>query len=100
MKAFNRFLPKINRYFVTFWDISTFKRTFYSILDAECSAHYMQGRDKHSSRNSQPFPRYGRKLIDISVSLEIFRRLNAHFTPFYTPIAVDAVFSLEISPAA
>ena len=42
-------LPKINRYFGTFWDISTFKRTFYTILDAECSAHYMQGRDKHRS---------------------------------------------------
>ena len=41
--------PKINRYFVTFWDISTIKRTFYSILDAECSAHYMQGRDKDRS---------------------------------------------------
>ena len=26
-----------------------FKRTFYSSLDAECSAHYMQRRNKHSS---------------------------------------------------
>ena len=42
-------LSKINRYFGTFWDISTFKRTFYSIIDAECSAHYMQGRNKHRS---------------------------------------------------
>ena len=42
-------LPIINRYFGTFWDISTFKSTFYSILDAECSAHYMQRRNKHSS---------------------------------------------------
>ena len=42
-------LSKINRYFGTFWDISTLKRTFYSILDAECSAHYMQRRNKHSS---------------------------------------------------
>ena len=38
-------LPKINRYFGTFWDISSFKRTFYCILDAECSAHYMQRRN-------------------------------------------------------
>ena len=37
---------KINRYFGTFWDISTFKLTFYSILDAECSTHYMQRRKK------------------------------------------------------
>ena len=43
-------LPIITRYFGTFWDISTFKRTFYTILDAECSAHYMQGRDKHRSQ--------------------------------------------------
>ena len=35
-------LPIITRYFGTFWDISTFKRTLYSILDAECSAHYIQ----------------------------------------------------------
>ena len=41
--------PKTNRYFVTLWDISTCKRTFYSILDAECSAHHMQRRNKHSS---------------------------------------------------
>ena len=42
-------LPIITRSFGTFWDISTFKRTFYTILDAECSAHYMQGRDKNRS---------------------------------------------------
>ena len=38
-------LPIITRYFGTFWDISTFKRTLYTILDAECSAHYMQRRN-------------------------------------------------------
>ena len=42
-------LPIIARYFGTFWDISTFKRTLYTILDAECGAQYMQGRDKHRS---------------------------------------------------
>ena len=42
-------VPIITRYFGTIWDISTFKRTFYSILDAEYSAHYMQGRSKHRS---------------------------------------------------
>ena len=42
-------LPIITRYFGTFWDISTFKRTFYSISDAECSAHNMQGRKRHSN---------------------------------------------------
>ena len=40
---------KINRYFGLAGDISSLKRTFYSILDAECSAHYMQGRNKHRS---------------------------------------------------
>ena len=38
--------PKINRYFVTLWDTSTFKRTFYSILDAERSARGFQLRIK------------------------------------------------------
>ena len=42
-------LPKINRYVGTFWDISSFKRTFYTILDAECCAHYMHRRNKHRS---------------------------------------------------
>ena len=42
-------LTKINRYFGLAGDISSFKRTFYSILDAECSAHNMQQRNKHSS---------------------------------------------------
>ena len=51
-----------------------------------------------ATRNSRPFPRYWRKFIVISVSLEMFRRLNAHFTPFYTPIAVDAVFHLGNKP--
>ena len=42
-------LPKITRYFRTFWDTSSFKRTFYSILDAECCAHYIYRRNKHRS---------------------------------------------------
>ena len=41
-------LTKIYRYFGLARDISLFKRTFYSILDAECSAHYMQRRNKPS----------------------------------------------------
>ena len=41
-------LQKIDRYFGTFWDTSTLKRTFYSSLDAECSAHYMQCGNKPS----------------------------------------------------
>ena len=42
-------LTKIYRYFCLARDISLFKRTFYSILDAECSAHYMHRRNKHRS---------------------------------------------------
>ena len=41
-------LPIITRYFGTFCDISTFKRTFNSILHVECSAHYMQCENKPS----------------------------------------------------
>ena len=42
-------LTKIYRYFDLARDNSSFKRTFCSILDAECSAHYRQRRNKHSS---------------------------------------------------
>ena len=35
-------LPIITRYFGTFWDISTFKRTFYSISDADRSGRAFQ----------------------------------------------------------
>ena len=35
-------LAKIDRYFGTFWDISTFKRTFYSILYADRSGRGFQ----------------------------------------------------------
>ena len=41
-------LTKINRYFGLAGDISSYKGTFYSILDAECSAHYKQRRNKPS----------------------------------------------------
>ena len=48
--------------------------------------------------NSRSLTRFYRKLIVISLLFEIFRRLNAHFSPFYTPIAVDAVFHLGDKP--
>ena len=41
-------LTKINICIDIFCDISTFKRTFNSILHVECSAHYMQRRNKTS----------------------------------------------------
>ena len=41
-------LPIITSYFGTFCDISSFKRTFNSILHVECSAHYMQCGNKPS----------------------------------------------------
>ena len=59
-------LTNINRYFGTFWDISTFKRTFYSILDAECSAHYIQGREAQQLEIRNHF-------LDIDENLSLFR---------------------------
>ena len=49
-------------------------------------------------RNIRPYVRFWRKLIVISLLLEIFRRLNAISIAFYTPNAMHAVFSVESSP--
>ena len=48
----------------------------------------------------QPFTRFWRKLIALSLLLEIFRSLKAIFIAFYTPNVVQAVFSVETSTAA
>ena len=49
-------------------------------------------------RNIRPYTWFWRKLIVISLWLEIFRRLNAISVGFYTPNAMHAVFSVETSP--
>ena len=81
-------LRRLNVHFTPFQT----QNVVHTICSAETST---------AARNSQPFGYgYGRKFIVISVSLEIFRRLNAHLTPFYTQIAVDAVSNLETGLAA
>ena len=46
----------------------------------------------------RPFTRFWRKLCVIFVLFEIFRLLNAISIAFYTPTAINAVFSVETSP--
>jgi hypothetical protein len=38
------------------------------------------------------------EISDISFLIEIFRRLNAHSTPFHTPNVAQTIFSVEIIP--
>jgi hypothetical protein len=52
-----------NCYFVPDWDISTFKRSFYSILHAERSAHCFMCRNKPFSLQIAMIWRLGRKLF-------------------------------------
>ena len=53
-----------------------------------------------AARKSLTFTRFWRKLIVISVLLEIFRRLNVIFARFYATNAMHACFIVEIGPAA
>ena len=49
-------------------------------------------------RKMRPFPRFIRKLCIISLLSEIFRRLNAISTVFYTPNASHVVFRRRKEP--
>jgi hypothetical protein len=52
------------------------------------------------THKTRPFFLFWRKATVISLQLEIFRRLNAHFTSVYTPNAVHETFSVETIPDA
>ena len=79
-------LTKMYRYFGTFCDISTFKRTFYTILDAECSAHYMQGRDKH---RSSKFATISSILTKIYRYFGLARDISSFKRTFYSILYAD-----------
>ena len=53
-----------------------------------------------AARKSLTFTRFWRKLIVISLLLEIFRRLNVIFARFYATNVMHACFIVEIGPAA
>ena len=65
-------LTNIYRYFGLARDISTFKRTFYTILDAECSAHYIQGREAQQLEIRNHF-------LDMEENLSLFRSRWRYF---------------------
>ena len=83
-------LSKIKRYFSPVWDISTCKRSFHCIMRAECSARVLQRRNKLRHTQIAIIRRFCRKLCVISLPLEIFRRWNAIFSPFYMLKVVHA----------
>ena len=93
-------LTKIYRYFGLARDISSFKRTFYSILDADRRGRAFQLGNKPSGAKFATIYSILSKITRYFGTFEIFRRLNAHFTPFYTQIAMEAVSSLETGLAA
>ena len=86
---------KTKRYFFPVWDISTFKRPLYSIVHAGRSARdFYPWIMPRSSKNSF-IRRFDRILCDISLELAKFRRLNSHFTTFYTQNVVRAIASVD-----
>ena len=91
-------LTKIDRNFYPVRDISTFKRSFHSILHAKRSARVFQRRNK--PRNSQVAisRRFWRKLCVISFPFLIFRRLKAIFTALCMQNVAHAFSSFQTSP--
>ena len=88
-------LTTIKRYCSPVCDISTFKRSFHSILHAERSAYDFQCRNKPRNTQIAIIRRFQRKLGDISFPFAIFRSLNALFTPFYMQSVVHMISSAE-----
>ena len=83
-------LSKIKLHFSPVWGISTLIRSFHSSLHAELTAYAFQRRNKPRQTQTTIVRRFCRKLCVISNPFQIFRRLNAHFTPFYMQNVVHA----------
>jgi hypothetical protein len=92
---FRQILTKIDCNFHHVGDISTFKSSFYFILNAECSARHIQRRNNPWRAQIAIIRQIVTRNDCIPFPWEIFRRLNAHLTPFYTPNAVHESFSVE-----
>ena len=95
---YSSILKEINRYFSPVWDTSTFKRCFHCIMRAERSARLFHRRNKSRYTQIAIIRRFCRKLSDISLPFEIFRRLNALFTALCVQNVVHAFFIVETSP--
>ena len=79
-------LTKINLCIDIFCDISTFKRTFNSILQVERSAHYMQGRNKH---RSSKFATISSLLTKIYRYFGLARDISSFKRTFYSILYAD-----------
>ena len=93
-------LSKIMSYFSSVWDISTFKRSFHIIIHAERSARIFRRRNEPISSQISIIRGFWQKLCIISVPFEIFRTINALFSPFYMQNAVHAFSSVEATRSA
>jgi hypothetical protein len=94
---FNLILTKIDCTFHPVGDISTFKSSFYFILNAECCARHFQRRNNPWRAQIAIIRQIVTRIDCISCPLEIFRRWNAHFTPFDAPNAVHDTLASKLS---
>ena len=86
------------RHFSPVLDISTFNRTFHTILRAERSAHVFQRRNKPRNSKIAIIRRFCRKLRVISIPFKIFRHFKSLLTPLYLQNVVHRLSSAESSP--
>ena len=70
---------------------------FYSANVTHCG---LRSEARKISRKSRRFRRFWRNLAVISLALDIFRRLNARWHPFYTANATHYGLSVETSKIA
>ena len=75
-----------------------FKRSFQCIMRAERSARVFRRRNKPRYTQIAIIRRFCRKLSDISLPLEILRRLNARFTALFVQNVVHAFSIVETRP--
>jgi hypothetical protein len=86
-------------YFVPDWDISTFKRSFYSVLHGERSAHCFMRRNRPCSKQNAIICRFRRKLCYFVPDSDIspFKRSSIKFC---TQNVVHTALCVGTSPAA
>jgi uncharacterized pyridoxamine 5'-phosphate oxidase family protein len=86
-------------YFLTDCDISTFKRSFYSNFADRtyCTTRYASAQGLRLA-NRNPLSFLTKNVI--SLLIQIFRRLNVHFIPFYTQNVVHNALCVGTSSAA
>ena len=90
-------LSKIKHYFPPVCDISTFKRSFLSILHAEHSARIFHRRYRLRHTQITIIYPFCPKLTVISHRLRYLRRLHARFSPFSMQYVLHAFSTVDTS---